>query len=388
MPIYLDNAATSFPKPEEVYRAVDRCLREQGAAFGRGTHSQADGVRNLVDDARRAVARLIDAYSHQHVVFTLNCTDSLNIALQGLLRPGDRVITTTLEHNSVLRPLNHLADQYDVDVTTIGFDPVSGIIDLEQFESELKNRPAKLAAFTHASNVTGVVQPVKELTRLAHQYGALVLLDAAQTTGHLPFSMSDLNVDLLAAAGHKGLLGPLGTGILALRPGLEQQISPFRFGGTGTNSESPKQPDAMPQRFESGNLNVPGLAGLLAGVEWLERQTIEQIARQSEMLTEHLFEGLSQCDEVRFLSPESARPQAGIVSFVIDGMDSRDVGMILDQSFEIACRTGMHCAPLVHTALNAESSGGSVRLSPGPFNTLEEVRSAIEAVSTIAASGT
>ena len=389
MSIYLDNAATSFPKPESVYQAVDRCLRQDGAAFGRGAHAGSDRVRGIVDDARRAVSKLIDAESYKHLVFTLNCTDSLNIVLQGLLNSGDRVITTVLEHNSVLRPLHQLRQDRNIQVVTVGIDARTGLLDLDELRDELAEAPTALVAVTHASNVTGVIQPVRQIVELTHKAGGLVLLDAAQTAGHLPFSMQELDVDFLAAAGHKGLMGPLGTGILAIRPGLETRLRPFRLGGTGTNSELPQQPETMPQRFESGNLNVPGIAGLQAGVDWLLQKSVAEVAHHTSTLYPILFNGLSQLENVRCVSaaPSDNRQDSaiGIVSIVVDGMDSRDVGMILDQSFQIECRTGLHCAPLIHKPLDTESLGGTVRFSLGPFNTPDHVATALEAMKQITA---
>jgi cysteine desulfurase / selenocysteine lyase len=388
MPIYLDNAATSFPKPESVYQAMDDCLRNHGGAFARSAHATADRVRNIVGDCRQATAAFIDAPSPTHVVFTLNCTDSLNLVLQGLLSNGDRVVTTALEHNSVLRPLHQLAMEHDLTIRTVGFDAGTGMVDGDEFRRELAAAETALVAITHASNVTGCVQPVRQLIDLAHSSGALVLLDAAQTIGHTPFSMTQLDADFVATAGHKGLMGPLGTGVLAMKPGLESQLRPYRSGGTGTDSESPYQPETMPCRFESGNLNVPGLAGLKAGIEWLQKQTIEQVSEHTTSLTSQLRDGLSQIANLRCFpnARNSDRTQlaTGIVSFMIDGMDSRDIGMILDQSFDIQCRTGLHCAPLVHRILQTERSGGTVRFSVGPFNTRDHISAAITAVDQIA----
>jgi cysteine desulfurase/selenocysteine lyase len=389
MPIYLDNAATSFPKPESVYFAVDQCLRHNGSAFGRGTHSGSESVRDIVDGCRRSLASLIDAESHAHIVLTLNCTDSLNTVIQGLLRPSDRVVTTALEHNSVLRPLNQLMVHRGITFDTVGIDTATGELKLDQLHDTLAAGDTTLVAITHASNVTGCLQPIREVVDAAHAVGALVLLDAAQTAGHMPISMKELDVDFLAAAGHKGLLGPLGTGFLAIRPGLETRLQPFRCGGTGTASESPLQPDDMPYRFESGNLNVPGIAGLQAGVDWVRQQPIARLAEHTHRLTQTLRNGLQEVQHVRclpcFAHNEPLQHATGIVSFVLDGLDSRDVGMILDQSFEIQCRTGLHCAPLTHQSLGTTESGGTVRLSVGPFNTEDHIAQTLNAVQQISA---
>lgn len=390
MPIYLDNAATSFPRPESVYRAVDECLRTHGGAFGRGTHALSLRAGDIVADCRRLIARLLDLPSPSHLVFTGNCTDSLNTVLKGLLRPGDRVVTTELEHNSVLRPLHLLQSETQVEVCVAAMDSQTGTVRLDEVAALVRLAPTKLVVFSHASNVTGVLQPVAELVDIAHNAGALVLLDAAQTAGHLPFSMQELGVEFLAAAGHKGLLGPLGTGILALKPGMEKLVTPLRCGGTGTSSESVEQPHTMPQRYESGNLNVPGIAGLAAGVRWILDRGLADIRSHTTELTRSLRQGLAATGTVRCLPerPDMASDDnfaAGIVSFVIDGMDSRDVGMILEQSFGIQCRTGLHCAPRIHRSLQTEAAGGTVRLSVGALNTADDVAAALAAVTQIAA---
>lgn len=391
MTVYLDNAATSFPKPECVYEAVDRCLRSHGGAFARSTHALSERVDDLVGDCRRRLAGLLDVASPASLVFTANCTDSLNTVINGLLSPGDAVVTTTLEHNSVLRPLRSLQRRQDVRVEIVDFDPETGRIDAARFAEAVASTAPRLVVFSHASNVTGVLQDVTELTRIAHAAGALVLLDAAQTAGHLPLSMQQLDVDFLAAAGHKGLLGPLGTGILAIRPGLETVVRPLRCGGTGTVSESPEQPETMPQRFESGNLNVPGIAGLGAAAEWVAERTPQELARHTTTLAEDLLRRLTEIPRVRSFpdAPDAVGESAlaaGIVSILVEGLDSRDVGMILDQSFGIQCRTGLHCAPLAHARLGTLETGGTVRFSVGAFNTPDQIATTVDAVHRIAES--
>ncbi len=261
-PIYLDNAATSFPKPEAVYAAVDAYMRNNGAAIGRGSHSASDSVTRIVEQCRQRDATILDAESSDRIAFTFNCTDSLNLLLRGFLNHGDRVVTTKLEHNSVLRPLHQLQREMDVDVVHVGFDCSTGIVDTDAIAAEVNRLPTRLVVLNHASKVTGIVQPVADVAAIAHNCGALLLLDAAQTVGHIPFSLQELGVDFLAAAGHKGLLGPLGTGVLYVREGIDNQLRPARSGGTGTASESVEQPSKMPCKMESGNMNAPGLAGL------------------------------------------------------------------------------------------------------------------------------
>lgn len=381
--MYLDNAATSFPKPDCVCDAVDAWMRGGAASAGRGSHRAAGDADQIIDRCRNLLARLLGVSSPSQIVFTLNCTDSLNLVLQGLLKSGDRVLASTMDHNSVLRPLHAMHEQHGILFDLVDFDPVTGLIDEQQFSAMLDRSPVRLVVLTHASNVTGRIQPVRELTRRAQDAGALVLLDAAQTAGHWPIHMAELGVDFLAAAGHKGLLGPLGTGILCVRKGLEQQLQPLRFGGTGTSSESLDQPITMPARFESGNMNLPGIAGLESGVDWILQQTISQLHSNGSLRTQQLWHGLNEIAGVRLLTPRTT-DNCGLVSFTMEGQDCQEVAMILDQSFDIQCRAGLHCAPLAHQTLGTLAEGGAIRFSPGVFTSSEEVDNAVAAVNAVA----
>ena len=383
--IYLDNAATSFPKPDCVYAAADIYMRAMGVAFGRGSHSGTSDAARLVAQCRQRLARILDAESGDRVAFTFNCTDGLNLLLRGVLRTGDRVVTSTLEHNSVLRPLQQLKSELNLDLVHVDFDARTGLVDVPAFTQELHRMQPRLAVLNHASNVTGVVQPIKKISAAAHDSGALLMLDAAQTVGHIPFSVRDLNVDMLASAGHKGLLGPLGTGIVYVREGLEGEVLPIRCGGTGTDSESLVQPSVMPTRFESGNLNMPGLAGLNAAAEWILLQSVDGVHAQISQLATQLSDALREISGVRLFGGAAVQ-NVGIVSFSMDGIDSQDVAAVLDQSFQIRCRAGLHCAPLVHKTLGTIPAGGTVRLSPGPFTVQADVEKAVEAVTQLAAS--
>ena len=383
--MYFDNAATSFPKPDCVYDAVDAWMRGGAASAGRGTHRKAEAAGRMIDECRRQLATLLGVQIPTQIVFTLNCTDSLNTVLQGFLQPGDAVVATALDHNSVLRPLEALRQRIGIEVEIIPFDPVTGLIDALRFGQVLAAKKIRLVVLNHASNVTGRVQSVAELTHLAHAHGACVLLDAAQTAGHWPLNMSQLDVDFLAAAGHKGLLGPLGTGILCIRRGLETQLQPLRFGGTGTSSESLMQPDDMPVRYESGNLNLPGIAGLHAASKWILAQGVETLRSQIHVRTAQLLAELGCIENVSVLRPCLESDNCGIVSFNILRMDCRDVAMILDQSFDIQSRAGLHCVPLLHQTLDTTSSHGTIRLSPGVFTTDDEIAHVVQAVREIAA---
>jgi cysteine desulfurase family protein len=315
-------------------------------------------------------------------VFTFNGTDSLNLALHGLLRAGDHVITSVLEHNSVARPLRELRRTLGIEVTVVGSD-ASGIIDAAQIRRALRPQ-TKLIALIHASNVTGAIQPVADVGQIARAANVPFLIDAAQTAGHVPIDLRELSADLVACAGHKGLLGPLGTGVLYMRPGIEQQLSSLRQGGTGTRSEEDVQPEGLPDKYESGNHNAPGLVGLEAGVSWLLDQGVESIHRHEQALVRQLLEGLSSIPGVRLFGPSPEHDRVGVVSLVIDGFDPQDVGAILDQTFGVETRAGLHCAPGAHRAIGSFDSGGTVRLSVGPFTTADDVAQAIEALRAIA----
>ncbi len=275
--IYLDNAATSWPKPPEVYDAVDDYQRRLGAPAGRGAYGTGVEVQRMVADCRKTIAELLNAGSPSRVVFGFNGTDVLNMALHGILREGDHVVTSVVEHNSVLRPLKWLEQHRSVSVTRVDCD-ADGVVDAENLVDAFQSS-TKLIALTHASNVTGAIQPIEDAARLAHDNDALLLVDAAQSLGHLPINVQSQRIDLLAASGHKGLLGPLGTGVLYIADGLEAQMESLRQGGTGTKSEEDVQPSELPFMLEAGNLNVPGLVGLGAGAAYVKKRTIADIRR-------------------------------------------------------------------------------------------------------------
>jgi cysteine desulfurase family protein len=382
--IYLDNAATTWPKPESVYAAVDRYQRESGAPAGRGAYAEATEVGRLIASTRRAVAELIGAKDPNHIVFTLNGTDALNLAIHGALSKGGHAITTHVEHNSVLRPLRTLEDGGHITVTRVQ-SGADGIVDPAQVRVALRT-DTRLVVLTHASNVTGAIQPAAEIGKLAREHGALFLLDAAQTAGELPIDVSELGVDLLAAPGHKGLLGPLGTGVLYLRPSVESHVACTREGGTGSESESDRQPDALPEKYESGNLNVTGIAGLGAGAAWLKARGLETIRQHTLELTQRLLDGLASIVGVRLFGPTSAAARVGVVSAVVEGYAPQEVAAMLDSAYRVQTRAGLHCAPLMHQALGTISQGGTVRFSVGPFNTVGHIEQAVAAMQEIAAS--
>lgn len=382
MSVYLDNAATSFPKPESVYAAMDAYSRTVGAPAGRGAYQATVGIGATVQRCRKRVSDLLGVGSVNHVVMTFNCTDGLNTVFHGLLKPGDHVVTSQIEHNSVLRPLAALKSQ-GVESTLV---PVDSTHRIEPAAIRAAIRPGtKLVAVLHASNVTGVVQPIIDIGEVARERGVMMLVDAAQTAGQFPINMQDQPVDFLVSAGHKSLLGPLGTGILCIRPGLEGHVASFRQGGTGSSSESPNQPEQLPERFESGSPNVPGLVGLEAGVEHVANVGPREVMLRKQATMERLLDGLARVPGLT-IHHCGAERRVSVLSLSIDAIDPQDVATILDQNFGIQCRAGLHCAPGAHAALGTLETGGTVRLSPGLFTSTDEIDQAIHAITEVATS--
>ncbi|QDU30522.1 putative cysteine desulfurase [Anatilimnocola aggregata] len=375
--IYLDNAATSWPKPPGVYQAVDDYQRNNGAAAGRGVHRSAQAAERIVSQCRKRIADLLGAQSPEQIVFTLNGTDSLNLALHGVLKTGDHVVTSVCEHNSGLRPLRHLADTQGITFDTVGCDR-EGFINPAEVRSAIRPH-TRLIALTHASNVTGAIQPLAEVGEIAAEKHVLFLVDAAQSLGHFGVSAGKLGCHLLAAPGHKGLLGPLGTGFLYLAPGMQDELSAVRQGGTGTRSDDDHQPESLPDKYESGNLNVPGIAGLSAGLAWLTEAGIDKIAGHERDLTQQLLSQLSELPPVTIYGPRSVERRVGVVSFNVAGFDPQEVAAGLDAVAGIEVRSGLHCAPRMHQALGT-SPAGTVRASIGPFTTGDDIDSLVAAL--------
>lgn len=387
--IYLDNAATSWPKPAAVWDAVDVYQRQAGAPAGRSAYAEAAGVESQVRAARAGVARLLGVADPKRVIFGFNGTDVLNLAIFGLLRrPYTRkphVVTTVCEHNSVLRPLRAMLDAGEIDVSYAGCN-AHGVVDADEFAAAVR-ADTRLAIVIHASNVTGALQPVAQIGAALRDYDCRLLVDAAQTAGHLPLDVEKLGCDLLAAPGHKGLLAPLGTGVLYLKPGVEGEVWPLRMGGTGTRSEDDHQPEALPERYESGNHNVPGLVGLAAATDFLKQRGIEELRRHELELSDRLWQGLSEIDGVTLYGPAAAEERVGVVSMNIAGFNPQEVAAMLDTTCRIQVRAGLHCAPRMHEALGTLDGGGTVRFSLGPFNTSEQIDAAVQAVGELANAG-
>ena len=377
-PIYLDYAATAAIRPPEVIEAVTAYLRDVGATPGRAGHRRAVEAGRVAFRCRRALARLLGARGDPgRIAFQLNATHALNTALHGVLRPGDRVVRTAYDHNSVRRPVAALARMGVAETVLAGFP--NGRFDLDEAERALDG--ARLLVLSHASNVLGTVAPVAELARRAHAHGALVLVDGSQSAGHLPVEVEAMGIDLFAFTGHKGLLGPQGTGGLYVREGLE--IEPMFAGGTGGDSGPDAMPEAMPDRLEAGTQNGPGIAGLLAGAEWVLARGVEAIHARQRELKARLRERLGAIPRLELLSP-AAPEGVGIVTVKLGGVDPADLAARLDRDFGVMTRAGLHCAPEAHRVLGTEGTG-AVRFSIGWATAEAEVDRAAEAVAAVAA---
>ncbi|MBI1977693.1 MAG: aminotransferase class V-fold PLP-dependent enzyme [Candidatus Omnitrophica bacterium] len=379
--VYLDNAATSFPKPKRVYERMDRFLREEAANPGRSGHRLSVAAEGQIVQARSLLAKFFGAKNPERLIFTLNCTDSLNIAIKGILQEGDHAITTVLEHNSVLRPLNALESIGKIKLTKL--KPAShGVIDPQDIKKAIQKN-TKLVVITHASNVVGVIQPIREIGRVVREGGVdrarpLLLVDAAQTAGVIPIDVEGDLIDLLAFPGHKSLYGPPGTG--GLYVGERAKVIPWREGGTGFRSESQFHPaDTFPFALEGGTPNSVGIVGLKEGVSFILETGIENIQAHERSLVQRLREELKQIPNVQLYGLEDVTKTVAPVSITIDGVEPQEFSILLDQSFQIAVRAGLHCAPLMHGFLGTAPQG-TIRFSPGYFNTLDEIGQAVSAV--------
>jgi cysteine desulfurase / selenocysteine lyase len=375
--IYLDNAATSWPKPPSVAEAVEHYLRENGAAAGRGVYREAVKADQVVKATRAPLGKLINApILEPCIIHTFNGTDALNLAIQGAIRSGQRVLTTEAEHNSVLRPLRYLQESRDVRVTYAQCN-AEGCLDAEDCLAKLPDQD--WLVITHSSNVTGAVLPLEDIIPQAKRLDVKVIVDAAQTIGCQQIDVQALGIDLLAASGHKGLLGPLGTGFLYLAPHIAPFVTPLRFGGTGTFSSNEEQPAALPERFESGNLNVPGIVGLWEGVRYVLERGRSSIAEHEATLRSQLQVGLSEIPGVRMYAAPNAALHTPVLSFTLENFDPQEAATVLYSSFGIQVRAGLHCAPRMHQALGT-APGGTIRASWGPFTTPDEIDQLILAV--------
>jgi cysteine desulfurase/selenocysteine lyase len=378
--IYFDHSASSYPKPEEVYRFMDRAFRDFGVNPGRAGYRLCREAGDLVDETRAEVAAFFGAPAPERLVFSQNSTDALNLALFGLLDKGDHAVSTTLEHNSVLRPLFHLARSRGVEADYVPFDE-SGLVDPEAIAGRFKPT-TKLVVMVHGSNVVGTVQRAAEVGRLCRERGVLLVLDASQTAGAITVDVGALAADVLCFTGHKSMMGPTGIGGMYVREGVE--IRHTRAGGTGVRAIERAHLEDYPHRMEYGTPNLLGIAGLKAGVSWLRAQGLAELHAREMALAAKLCDGLRAIDGVTLYCQDGRAERLAIVLCNVDGLEAGDVGTILDSSFQIAVRTGLHCAPLAHQQLGTAGRGGAVRFSIGPFNTDSHIQAAVDAMSEIA----
>ena len=378
--IYLDYAATSWPKPPEVLGAMTEFLERAGGNPGRSGHSLSVAAARIIYQAREAAAELFQVNDPLRVIFAPSATYALNLALRGLLKPDGHVVTSGLEHNSVMRPLRAL-ERAGARLSVAPCGPDGAIVPGE-IAAALTPR-TRLVVLTHASNVTGALTPIGEIAPLVRRHGALLLVDAAQTAGVVPIDVEALGADLLAFSGHKGLHGPPGTGGLVLGSRVDpDRIEPLARGGTGSRSESEEQPDDLPDKFESGTPNGPGLAGLGAGIRWVLRHGVDALRKHELEMVALLEEGLARMPGVKLYGPRDPARRVAITSFTAAGRQVSDVCRQLDDEFGILCRVGLHCAPAAHRTLGTFPDG-TIRLAPGPSTTPEDIRATLSALEAI-----
>jgi len=380
--IYLDNAATAWPKPDYVYEFMIEKYRSCGVNPGRSGFDKAIEAGDIVENLRKRLTSFFggDEDAPERLCFSYNATDALNLIIQGMLSEGDHVITTNLEHNSVIRPINHLVRDFNVEATFVPFDS-NGFADPHEIKKAIK-KSTKLVIVNHGSNVLGTVQPLNEIGEICRELGVTFAVDSSQTAGVIPIDMGKMNIDVLAFTGHKALMGCTGIGGMCIRKHVD--IRQTRSGGTGVKSAYPYHLEEYPYRMEFGTPNIVGIAALFAGQEWIEEQGIENIHKKEMDLAKKLVDGFKDIKGVTEYCCDDLNNHLSTVSINVEGMDAGNVGIMLDVDFNIATRTGLHCAPLVHKQLGIADAGGAVRFSIGPFNTDNHIDTAIEAISEIA----
>ena len=377
--IYFDNAATSWPKPPEVSAAMQKFMRKIAANPGRSGHRLSVEAARVIYDTREKLAQLFNITDPLQIVMAKNATEGLNIAIFGLLKSGDHVITSSMEHNSVMRPLR-VMERRGVELTVIPCDR-EGLIDPAHVNGVVKKN-TRAIFLTHASNVTGTVMPIVDIGRIARERGLVFCVDAAQTAGSYPIDVEEMNIDVLAFTGHKSLFGPSGTGGLYIREGLDNEIEPFCIGGTGSRSEVEEQPDFMPDRYEAGTPNTVGIAGLQAGVDFVLFKGVDQIKRQEALLVKMFIEGLKSMPGIILYGHDSVDQRTPVVSFNIEGTDPAEIALQLDERFKIMSRSGIHCAPSAHKTIGTYPHG-TVRFSFSYFNTEEQIIKALDVLNKI-----
>ena len=378
--IYLDNAATSWPKPPEVLKAMSDVLERAGGNPGRSGHRLSIAAARVMYDTREDIANFFNSGDPLRVVFTHNATHAMNMVLKGLLKPGDQVVTSSMEHNAVMRPLRSLERQgINLHVVHCSSD---GSLDVNNVARAIDSG-TRLVVVTHASNVVGTLMPIAEIATIAHKVGTLLLVDAAQTAGVFTLDMKAMGIDLLAFTGHKGLQGPPGIGGLVIGDHVDtSQIEPLIEGGTGSQSELEEQPDFLPDKFESGTPNLVGIAGLRAGIQWVVEKGTGAIRAHEKELARTLISGLSGISGVRVYGTRDTERSIAVVSFTASGRQVSDIGFRLDEEYGILTRVGLHCAPAAHRTIGS-FPGGTVRLAPGIFTTMDEINKTVRAIARI-----
>lgn len=377
--IYLDNSATSFPKPESVYAFMNDFYRFHGVSPGRSGFDAAIEAEEMVNDTRKLLTNLFNGIDHNRLTFSYNASDSLNMVIQGLCQKGDHVITTMLEHNSVLRPLFHLSQDGMIQVSHIPFDS-NGYIDPQDIAKAIQPN-TKMVVVNHCSNVIGTIQPLSEIGKICREREIIFVVDASQSAGAIPIDMQASLIDVLVFTGHKCLMGPTGIGGSYVMEHVP--IRGTRFGGTGVRSAQETHLSEFPYRMECGTLNLLGVAGLKAGVEWITAQGVQRLHDQEMTLWTKLRDGLLNVPGITLYCANRAQNHNPVLSLNVDGMISGDIGTLLDVDYNIACRTGLQCAPKVHQSLGTDLLHGTVRFSIGPFNKEEEIQTAISAMEEI-----
>ncbi len=366
--IYFDHAASSWPKPDAVIEKIASFLKENGANPGRGNHVMAREAANEISKTRQLLAELFHISNPNAISFYMNTTQALNQAIKGLLKKGDHVITSQLEHNSVRRPLEYLKRTEEIEITYLE-SSIDGTTSLDILKKSIKKN-TKLIVISHASNVLGTLQPLYEIGKIAAEKNIFFLVDAAQTAGRYPIDVTEMNINLLAFPGHKALLGPQGVGGLYIQPNI--LLDPLVHGGTGSHSEDIDQPLSSPNRYESGTLNTVGIIGLGAGVEYIKKIGIDVLRKKEWELTNYLLSEMKKIDQITYFGPNENIERVPLVTFLVDDIDSVEIAAILDQHYQIAVRTGFHCSPLAHQVIKTEHTG-AIRVSLGHTNTIEEV---------------
>jgi cysteine desulfurase family protein len=377
--IYFDNAATSWPKPKAMINAMAAFNAHVGSNPGRSGHRLSIEAGRIIFNARETIASLLGARDPLSVIFTRNATEGINTVVRGLLRPGDHVITSNVEHNSVMRPLRAMKPD-GVELSVVSCSG-TGDISPDDIASAIKKN-TRMIIVTHASNVTGIIMPIAEIAEIARENGVVMCVDAAQTAGSLPIDVIRDNIDILVFTGHKSLYGPQGTGGFYIRKGLEKMVSPLERGGTGSGSEFEEQPDFMPDRFESGTPNTIGIAGLGAGAGHVAAMGVDAIREKEIALTKLFLDGIRSIKGVRIYGDKNPAKRSAMVSFTIDGMSPSDISFDLDERFNIMSRPGLHCAPSAHRTIGTFPDG-AVRFSFGIFTTEKEITTAIKAIETL-----